>query len=71
MILRQRKKLRFIHGLFRFTRENYGDAAIGYVELERETSKCVVKGQVCPEHTVRARFDATLHMTSAAVFLSA
>jgi hypothetical protein len=59
-------------GLFRLTRENYGDAAIGYVELKREASKCVVKRRICPEHRVRARFDATLRMTSsAALFLSA
>jgi hypothetical protein len=38
-----RLKLRYIHGLFRSTRENYDDAAIGYAELKRETSKCVVK----------------------------
>jgi hypothetical protein len=27
-------KLKTGHGLFRSTRENYGDAAIGYVELK-------------------------------------
>jgi hypothetical protein len=38
-----RLKLRCIHGLFRSTWENYGDAAIGYVELKRKALKCVVK----------------------------
>jgi hypothetical protein len=40
-------KLRCIHGLFRSTRENYDNAAIGYAELKREASKCVVKGRIC------------------------
>jgi hypothetical protein len=44
-----RLKLRCIHGLFRSTRENYGDAAIGNVELKRDASKCVVKGRIRPE----------------------
>jgi hypothetical protein len=43
-----RLKLRCIHGLFRYTRENY-DTAIGYAELKREASKCVVKGRICSE----------------------
>jgi hypothetical protein len=50
-----RLKLRFIHCPFRSTRENYGDAAIRYVELKREASKCVVKGRICPEHRIRSK----------------
>jgi hypothetical protein len=43
-----RLKLRWIHGPFRSTRENY-DADIGYADLKREASKCVVKGWICSE----------------------
>lgn len=35
-------------------RENYGDSAIGYVQIKREGSIiCNVKAQICPEHRVR------------------
>ncbi|KAK4885825.1 hypothetical protein RN001_002096 [Aquatica leii] len=30
-------------------KENYGDSAIGYVELKREGSLCHVEGRVCPD----------------------
>jgi hypothetical protein len=62
--------LRCIHVLFRSTRKNCGDAANEYVELKREASTCVVKGQICPEHRVQARFDAALRMTAAAFCLT-
>lgn len=32
--------------------ENYGDSAVGYVELKRERSLCHIRGKVCPEHKV-------------------
>ncbi|VEN57621.1 unnamed protein product, partial [Callosobruchus maculatus] len=34
-------------------RENYGDAALGYVQLKREGHLCTVKAKICPEHKVR------------------
>ncbi|KAK9717674.1 hypothetical protein QE152_g23604 [Popillia japonica] len=37
------------------SREQYGDTAIGYVQLKRETSKCIVKCKICPEHKVNAK----------------
>jgi hypothetical protein len=56
--------LRFIHGPFRSTQENYGDTAIGYVELKREASKCAVKGRVCPEYRLRSKAYTTEVMLS-------
>ncbi|KAK5639483.1 hypothetical protein RI129_011221 [Pyrocoelia pectoralis] len=41
--------------LHKSQRENYGDSAIGYVELKREGSLCHVRGRVCPEHRVRSK----------------
>ncbi|CAH2088602.1 unnamed protein product [Euphydryas editha] len=35
-------------------RESYGDDAIGYVQLRRESGICTLKGKICPEHKVRA-----------------
>jgi hypothetical protein len=40
---------------FRSTRERCGDGAIGYVEVKREASKCVVGGRIYPEHSVRSK----------------
>ncbi|VVC35784.1 Protein of unknown function DUF4817 [Cinara cedri] len=37
----------------RSSRENYGDSAIGYVQIKREGSICNVKAQICPEHRFR------------------
>ena len=34
-------------------RPNYGDAAIGYVQILRQQSTCIVEAKVCPEHKVR------------------
>lgn len=34
-------------------RPNYGDVAIGYVQLHRAHSICTVKAEVCPEHRIR------------------
>lgn len=34
-------------------REDYGDNAIGFVEVKREGSTCIVQSKVCPEHKVR------------------
>ncbi|XP_070168267.1 uncharacterized protein [Polyergus mexicanus] len=36
-------------------RETYGDSAIGYVCLKRESSKFTVKARICPEHRVRSK----------------
>lgn len=38
----------------RAARESYGDDAIGYVQLRRESGFCTVKCKICPEHKVRA-----------------
>ncbi|XP_044728149.1 uncharacterized protein LOC123291793 [Chrysoperla carnea] len=37
----------------RSQRDNYGDAAVGYVELKRQGDNCLVRGRICPEHRVR------------------
>ncbi|KAJ8677670.1 hypothetical protein QAD02_013457 [Eretmocerus hayati] len=38
----------------RYSKESYGDAAIGYVSLKRNKKGfCTVKAMVCPEHKVR------------------
>lgn len=34
-------------------RKEYGDAAIGYVQLKRDSQMCIVKAKICPEHKVR------------------
>lgn len=34
-------------------RQNYGDVAIGYVQLSSQLSTCNVEAKVCPEHKVR------------------
>ncbi|XP_036141931.1 uncharacterized protein LOC118648772 isoform X2 [Monomorium pharaonis] len=39
----------------RSKREEYGDNAIGYVELKREGSICTVRGKICPEHKIRSK----------------
>ncbi|XP_028170878.1 uncharacterized protein LOC114360375 [Ostrinia furnacalis] len=35
--------------------ESYGDDAIGYVQLKRESKICTVKCKMCPEHKVRSK----------------
>ncbi|CAH0731390.1 unnamed protein product, partial [Brenthis ino] len=35
------------------SRQSYGDDAIGYVQLKREASLCVIRCKICPEHKVR------------------
>ncbi|GBP39351.1 Septin-1 [Eumeta japonica] len=37
------------------SRESYGDDAVGYVQLKRESNICTVKCRVCPEHKVRSK----------------
>ncbi|CAH2094797.1 unnamed protein product [Euphydryas editha] len=37
------------------SRESYGDDAIGFVQLRRESDICTVKCRVCPEHKVRSK----------------
>lgn len=34
-------------------KEVYGDNAIGYVQLKREGTQCIVKARITPEHKVR------------------
>lgn len=36
-------------------RPNYGDSAIGYVQVLREKNMCTVEAKVCPEHRVRMK----------------
>ncbi|KAK9736905.1 hypothetical protein QE152_g11184 [Popillia japonica] len=36
-------------------RESYGDDAIGYVQLNRESGICTVKCKITPEHKIRSR----------------
>lgn len=38
----------------RSARESYGDDAIGYVQLRRESDLCTIKCKICPEHKVRS-----------------
>ena len=40
---------------FRAKRANYGDAAVGYVELMREQHKCTIWAKICPEHRVQSK----------------
>ena len=40
---------------FRSSRENYRDAAIGYVCLKRENPKCTIRVRICPEHRVKQK----------------
>ncbi|XP_051156314.1 uncharacterized protein LOC127278577 [Leptopilina boulardi] len=36
-------------------REEYGDKAVGYVEVKREGYLCTVKARICPEHRVGSK----------------
>lgn len=47
--------LYFTHRIFRSARDNYGDNAIGYVQVKREDNICTVKGRITPEHNVRKK----------------
>ena len=38
----------------RSVRDEYGDEAIGYVQVQSLPGKCVVKGRVTPEHRVNS-----------------
>lgn len=40
---------------FSASREEYGDNAVGYVEVKREGPLCTVQCRICPEHRVRAK----------------
>ena len=39
----------------RATRESYGDDAIGYVQVLRDSGLCTLKCKMCPEHKVRTK----------------
>ncbi|KYN19384.1 hypothetical protein ALC57_08300 [Trachymyrmex cornetzi] len=39
----------------RSERVNYGDSAVGYVQLKRDGNICTVQGKVCPEHRVNSK----------------
>lgn len=46
---------------FRSGRENYGDNAVGYVQVKRDANLCTVKAKVTPEHNIRKKaYDVTL-----------
>ncbi|KAJ8963991.1 hypothetical protein NQ314_005203 [Rhamnusium bicolor] len=36
-------------------REDYGDSAVGYVQVRRDGNVCTVRGRICPEHKVKAK----------------
>ncbi|KAJ8938657.1 hypothetical protein NQ314_011396 [Rhamnusium bicolor] len=36
-------------------REDYGDSAVGYVQVKRDGNVCTVRGRICPEHNVKAK----------------
>ncbi|KAJ8665642.1 hypothetical protein QAD02_007304 [Eretmocerus hayati] len=38
----------------RSMRANYGDVAIGYVQLKRDGLSCIVQGRICLEHRVNS-----------------
>lgn len=44
-----------MYNFYRASRENYGDNAIGYVEVKREGSLCILQCKICPEHKVRSK----------------
>ncbi|KAI4468013.1 hypothetical protein MML48_2g00001847 [Holotrichia oblita] len=37
------------------SRQEYGDSAIGYVEVKREGPQCIVQCKICPEHRIRSK----------------
>lgn len=41
--------------IIRSGRENYGDNAIGYVQVKREGNICTVKAKVTPEHSIHKK----------------
>jgi hypothetical protein len=41
--------------LCRSSRDDYGDNAVGYVQVKREGNICTVKAKVTPEHKVRSK----------------
>ncbi|KAK9696731.1 hypothetical protein QE152_g31394 [Popillia japonica] len=45
----------------RSARENYGDNAVGYVEIKRDGDKCIVKGKVTSEHKSMSSVRIVLH----------
>ncbi|KAJ8685214.1 hypothetical protein QAD02_021007 [Eretmocerus hayati] len=45
----------------RSMRANYGDVAIGYVQLKRDGTSCTVQGKICPEHRVHSK-NYTVHV---------
>ncbi|XP_063623005.1 uncharacterized protein LOC134795102 [Cydia splendana] len=47
--------------LQRSSRESYGDDAIGYVQVKRDTTLCIVKCKICPERQVhRSTYSVSL-----------
>lgn len=44
-----------LFNVFRVSRKEYGDSAVGYVELKREGPLCTVQCKICPEHRVRSK----------------
>ena len=48
-------KLILIYRKMRSSRENYGDAAIGYVCLKRENAICTIRVRIYLEHRVKQK----------------
>ncbi|KYN20025.1 hypothetical protein ALC57_07599 [Trachymyrmex cornetzi] len=44
-----------IHTFYGAEGENYGDSAVGFVELKQEGCFCYIQGKVCPEHRVNSK----------------
>ncbi|KAF2886750.1 hypothetical protein ILUMI_19423, partial [Ignelater luminosus] len=43
------------------SREEYGDTAIGYVQIKRESNECIIKCKICPEHKISSKlYNVTL-----------
>ncbi|KYM98525.1 hypothetical protein ALC62_10759 [Cyphomyrmex costatus] len=45
-------RMRKLRHYIRAEGKDYGDAAVGYVEVKREGNLCQVRGKICPEHRV-------------------
>lgn len=45
---------------YRSARENYGDSAVGYVQVKRTGDICTVKARLTPEHRIRTKAYAVI-----------
>ncbi|KAF2885924.1 hypothetical protein ILUMI_20248, partial [Ignelater luminosus] len=39
------------------SRKEYGDTAVGYAQLKRESNQCIIKCKICPEHKIRSKLN--------------